>query len=368
MAIVKHPKSKYLWIDIWVGEGKNRRRIRKSSGTEDWNTAKILEQTYLSVHKKKTTRDRALEILNAVVPAEYSGLDIANAAAFYEICAKEDKLRISAKGLRDRLLDLRAFAVWAKDSSGVRFVSEVDAVVARAFRLQVATRGVSSKTVNNHIGNLGCAWNMFITRGKASTNPWSLVRMQRNEDEEETGRAFTRAEVARILEEARRAGHEWEPMTVFALYTGLRRGDCQTATWEQVDWENHLLLTKPSKTARKRIEVITPLHPKLEEALKGQIGKDPTWIFPFRVKHHSNRKTINGDVKFSEILARAGIEARDGEIVSFHSLRHTFITWLAEANVSQDVRMKLSGHTIIETHERYDHQVRPLVEAIRRLP
>jgi len=48
--------------------------------------------------------------------------------------------------------------------------------------------------------------------------------------------------------------------------------------------------------------------------------------------------------------------ARTTAARSFHSLRHTFTSWLAKADVPEEVRMKMTGHTESKTHQKYTHQ------------
>ena len=39
----------------------------------------------------------------------------------------------------------------------------------------------------------------------------------------------------------------------------------------------------------------------------------------------------------------------------FHSLRHTFTSWLRNAGVSEEDRMALTGHSTRESHAIYSH-------------
>ena len=43
------------------------------------------------------------------------------------------------------------------------------------------------------------------------------------------------------------------------------------------------------------------------------------------------------------------------ELLSFHSLRHSFVSALANAGVASDLRQKLAGHTDSKSHARYSH-------------
>jgi integrase len=53
-------------------------------------------------------------------------------------------------------------------------------------------------------------------------------------------------------------------------------------------------------------------------------------------------------------------------------LRHSFNTALANAGVSQELRMKLTGHSSVEMNAHYSHHelgtVRKAIESISRLP
>ena len=54
---------------------------------------------------------------------------------------------------------------------------------------------------------------------------------------------------------------------------------------------------------------------------------------------------------------------------SFHSLRHSFNSALANAGVPEDVRMKLTGHSSKAMNEVYTHlQVDTLKHAVTSLP
>ena len=81
-------------------------------------------------------------------------------------------------------------------------------------------------------------------------------------------------------------------------------------------------------------------------------------------------------LQFAAIMREAGVSA--GKITSgtrrkqnergFHSLRHTFISALAAADIPAELRMKLSGHADLKSHSGYTHtENRQLAEALKRL-
>jgi integrase len=79
-------------------------------------------------------------------------------------------------------------------------------------------------------------------------------------------------------------------------------------------------------------------------------------------------------MQFGAIMKKAGvtkeIELPGGikAVRSFHSLRHTFASMLAEADVHADVRQKLTGHSSSKIHQRYTHHDEALDRAVGMLP
>ena len=66
---------------------------------------------------------------------------------------------------------------------------------------------------------------------------------------------------------------------------------------------------------------------------------------------------------FKRIVVRAGLDlrvvkgkgTRNFARRTFHSLRHTFSSVLANQGVSEEMRMKMTGHSSREMHQRYSH-------------
>jgi integrase len=126
------------------------------------------------------------------------------------------------------------------------------------------------------------------------------------------------------------------------------------------------LVIRPKKTTKSRKTITIPLSPP---AL-GWIGERQGSLFPVL----STRVPGTLSTTFTRIMASAGIP-RDiieaGDVVkrrSFHSLRHSFASWLAEADIHADVRQKLTGHSSSKIHARYSHHDGALDRAVGTLP
>jgi len=80
--------------------------------------------------------------------------------------------------------------------------------------------------------------------------------------------------------------------------------------------------------------------------------------------------------QFKRLVIAAGVDPEEVQSAhnkfsrkSYHSLRHSFTSHLANLGVSADVRMKLVGHRSVDVHQRYTHvELAPLQAAIAALP
>lgn len=354
------------WADVFLGAGK--RRIRKSLKTEDENLARIMEQAIVAAAKGDARRDMLLQIVDAVLPKSMQGIAVADVATWYRECVADEGRILSPKVLDQRARVVNHFAVWLEGASRVRLAQEVDTPMAFAYSTELGRRGISAKSRNAYLGDLGTVWAMLLKRGKVLENPWGRVRVQRDRSEEQSGRAFTAEELERILEAARAAGFDWEGAVLIAAYTGLRKGDVVSLKWEEVDLEAGVVRVTPGKTARHGTAVCIPIHRRLRAWLEAR-ERCGEYVLPYRAEHANDGAPHNGDVRFSDILAAAGIVAQGvREKLSFHCLRHTFVSRLAEAGVAEDVRMRLAGHSNRTTHAVYTHDevsARAAIEALR---
>ena len=80
---------------------------------------------------------------------------------------------------------------------------------------------------------------------------------------------------------------------------------------------------------------------------------------------------------FKRIARRAGVDLKETEGKgvrkfnrrTFHSLRHSFNSVLANAGVSEELRMKLTGHTTRSSHATYTHlELEGLKQAVGSIP
>ena len=75
------------------------------------------------------------------------------------------------------------------------------------------------------------------------------------------------------------------------------------------------------------------------------------------------RIMVKSGITLKKRLEAGGDAGRGRNELSFHSLRHSFNSVLANAGISQEIRQKLTGHRDSNTNKIYTHLDFPALEA-----
>lgn len=243
---------------------------------------------------------------------------------------------------------------------------DVQSYIAKRQKLKL-----SGTTINIDAKILRAAFNRSRRQGIIQINPAEAVDLPEKQSIERG--VFTPAEIKMLLDGAK--GTEWETLIMFGYFTGARLGDCTKMAWDNVDLVNGTLKFFETKNQKW---VTTPLHPDLEEHLAKLAGIDKaqTHITPHMAcLGPGGRHGLSEG--FKRIVVNAGIDVQKVKGTgirnickrTFHALRHSFTSALANAGVSPELRMKLTGHKSAAIHKGYTHlEMDTLKDAIKKLP
>jgi len=242
-------------------------------------------------------------------------------------------------------------------------------------------RQVTPNTAGNHLKRLSQAFSEAVKFRYLKENPCSPISAP-TESHRPEKEVFTQGQVESLL---RIAEGEWRGIILLGFYCGLRLGDAVSLRWKDVDLNSSWISITPEKTRRLEKMVRIPIHPELHDYLMSLDGSDD----PDALVHPSlAQKKVAGksglSLAFSRIVTKAGIKSRllrpqksSGmpsrsrrvRSLTFHSLRHTATSCLANEGVPEDVRMKVLGHSDKAVHAKYTHHdERALREAMAKLP
>lgn len=179
------------------------------------------------------------------------------------------------------------------------------------------------------------------------------------EDDSVEREPFSAQEVAILIENA--PSEEWKGCILIGAHTGLRIGDIVKLTPKHI--EDGQIVIRPAKTKRQRKTVRIPLSQPVMDWMAGKEQFFPTLSTAKKGTLSTWFARLMDSVK--EQVPKKG---KNGGTRSFHSLRHSFTSWLADADIQADVRQKLTGHSSAGIHAGYTHHDKALLDAISKLP
>lgn len=281
---------------------------------------------------------------------------------------------------------VKAFFKWLGDGADKPLESVTTTITLR-FRDSLRSEGRVARTCNHYIRDIASGFRSAVVEGQIAYNPASGVEPLPLDDSI-TREPFTREEVTALIEAAET--QDWKGVILIGAFTGLRLGDIALLKWGNVDLATGVIEVMPSKTRRKKKTVLIPLHAELRTFLiEHPISDDPEApVFPTLA-----RRSVSGkrglSLTFAGIMNEANVsrgETREVEASEngegnprrvgrtvhargFHSLRHTFTSWLANEDVPEEIRMLLTGHSDPSVHRGYTHtEILTLARSVEKLP
>ena len=272
---------------------------------------------------------------------------------------------------RDTFLRYRSTVDLFMEHLGKRSTLPLSAIGARdveGFR-NSRLKLVGASTVTDDLKILRTAFNRARKQGAIQANPCEAVDFPKSVAQ--TREAFTASEVKALVAIA---SAEWKTPILLAFSAGLRLGDAVRLDWQAVDFSKGLLTFRAQKT--KRIESL-PLHPTLRRHLEKIAGDTAGAITP-KLAGQAIDGRSGLSRQFLNIVNEAGLGAPEGAKLegnrrrftakTFHSLRHGFVSAMANEGVSKELRMKLAGHTSEDVATGYTHhEMARLSEAINTI-
>jgi len=293
---------------------------------------------------------------------------------------KRRKADVTAEATRKRYkASTKAFTDWLGKRSDKPLESLTVADI-RLFRENLTSDGRTAKTAQHYVRDIGSALRTAVREGLLIHNPASGLDPLDTSDSSISRTPFLARELALLVKHA--PSDDWRGVILCGLYAGLRLGDAARLKWKSVDLDEGTLRLIPAKTKRKKREICVPLHPELRAFLEEHPSADDAEspLFPsLAMRSVSGNRGLS--MTFVGIMDVAGVSRGKARIVAkesagrtthergFHSLRHTYVSALANADVGEDVRMKLAGHSDSEVHAIYSHhEVKTLAAAIEKIP
>lgn len=232
---------------------------------------------------------------------------------------------------------------------------------------------VCASTYNGRVCVLRELFRVLADKAGAFDDPWRGVRLR--PEDSHSRRELTASEVRCLLDAAKShdggkagiVGDEWRKLILLGVHTGLRLGDCCRLDWSEVDLVRGVIQLVPRKTKRhaRGKPVTIPIHPELAQCLtaNGAATGSAGAILPgiaalYAVARWRVSQELSRIFKAAKIATSVRIDGRKRLTpeATFHSLRHTFVSFAANAGVPLHVVQSIVGHESTAMTRHYYHE------------
>jgi len=367
------------YIARWTVDGK---RYAQSTGTTDKRDAEAKLAEFVAPFRLKDKEERLEAFVGKLGGVQKRIEDFEEArpamliADAWDAFRKSPNRKDTAGAARLVMCErwARQFCEFmAKRYADITEIRKVTKEHAQAYAAEGFTE-VSNAVRNQTISFLHMMWRVLIADGTAriAANVWDGI--QKKHETHTRRRELTVEELKRVCADLR---GEMRLLFAVGIYTGLRLGDCALLEWGQVDLARRRIALIPRKTARKTGRmVVIPIHPNLLNMLADVAADRRGYVMPECAELY-RRSTSKMSRRIQRIFKRAGIDTvTDGQegkrkraAVSFHSLRHTFVSLSANAGVPLAVVQAIVGHSTVDMTRHYFHESeQALMSAVAALP
>ncbi len=224
--------------------------------------------------------------------------------------------------------------------------------------------GKAPRTIEYVFATIRQIWNMAKRDGLVEIeSPTKKVKLPKISNARL--RFLTHEEADALLEELKSKSMQLHNISLVSLHCGLRASEIFRLTWGDLDFDHETLTLRDTKSGRTRYQPMTDEVKAMLRALER--GNANGCVFTNR-KGKKIEKISNAFPRAVEKLGfNKGITDRRQRLV-FHSLRHTYASWLVEDGTDLYAVKELMGHSTMAVTERYSHlKQETLRKAVKRL-
>jgi integrase len=248
-----------------------------------------------------------------------------------------------------------------------RPLSKITPFDLEKLKIQLTKKGLAPASVKHflvlvrQIINKAIDWNMW--KGE---NPVKKIKLPKLKNRRE--RFLSQEEAFTLFEALKKVSMQLHDMALLSLHTGMRAGEIFALLWQHIDFKNNLIHIADPKSGRARKAFMTPT---VRVMLKSRGPGKPEELI-FKARGGGQIKEVSS--AFSRMVEKLGFNkgiTDQRQKATFHTLRHTFASWLALKGNSLLVIKELLGHQSLAMTERYSHLIpdikRQAVEGIDKL-
>ena len=328
----------------WASEGWTEQKAAKylSELKESQRTgegAKTLAES-LKISEEKEIAKRKKELT-----AKKEAITFAEVFEKYIVQAQQDKKT------RTYNTELLLYKNWLSKIIGTMSLRDISPFILETLKKNMADAGRSPRTITYALALTRQVFNYARNHDLFNgDNPVSKVKKPSSDNRRV--RYLSQEEANLLLEELRKKSQQLHDMALISLHCGLRAGEIFNLRWDDINFRDNTIFIKDTKSNHNRNAIMT-------EDVKNLLQKKVKEASTELVFVSSRGKQITEISRtFDRVIESLGFNKNVSDTrkkVVFHTLRHTYASWLVMSGADLYTVQKLMGHSTIAMTERYSH-------------
>lgn len=243
------------------------------------------------------------------------------------------------------------FRLWIEPEIGRKALKDIGYLDIQRIKKKMLDAGKSPRYIQYVLATLRQTWNSARRDGLVSGDcPTKSLKMPKFDNKRL--RFLTHEEAEELLTALKARSIDVYHMALLSLHCGAMAGEIFSLQWADVDNEAKIVTLRDTKNSKTRHCVMTGAVKEMFTE-RGS-GKKNDLVFPSTRGTKITGASHTFALVVKELKLNEGIDDRRHKVV-WHSLRHTYASWLVQNGVSLYVVQRMLGHSQISQTERYSH-------------
>jgi len=306
--------------------------------------------------------------VESVTGRKAEGLPLSEAQKkWVSITPEHDDISDSTKGFYNSVF--KRFVEWASDQ-GLADCREITQEHAKAYAKHLWEDGLNGRTYNGHLKHLSRVFSAIdATIALPARNPFDKRIVQRKRKAAlgtVQHEALEPKQLESVLKAASEHGRDWRDFFALGANTGLRLKDAALLEWKSVGAS--FIEVTPHKTSKAGSKARIPISRSLRQVLdeRKADGKGRYVIPSIAERYQKSMDYVAKTAKaiFDQALGVGVTRSAPGQhrkraanIFSYHSFRTTFMSLLAQRDVSARDAMRILGWESPEMIQVYEREL-----------
>lgn len=302
-------------------------------------------------HPQSWKEEQEMQRAEAEAEEERQKQEAANNITFGKFWKKYNKAQ-QHKTERTMLTEQSHYSLWLKPVLEHLPMRQIKPFHLEKVKKDMFDAGKSPKTVQYCFATFRQVWNTARIKDLViGDSPTRKVKLPKFDNKRL--RFLTPDEADKLLKALAKKSQQLHDMALLSLHCGLRAGEIFKMCWGDVDLNNETLTIRDSKSGKTRYAYLTEATKTLLENLN-EDQKPDQYVFTSRFGEMVTEVSNSFERVVKSTGLNEGLSDRRQK-VTFHTLRHTFASWLVQDGTDLYVVKELLGHHSIQLTERYSH-------------